>query len=317
MGACKSWTLGCPAGVFSEPIETMTLIAVVALLLYQPEPTNPALAARIQQMLQVALVTGNDKETAAVEAEAKELFTKHGLPTIEAVGDEAAYEFVLMTCSLDPPEFRARVLSQTREAVSSHEIAADAAAYCEAHVRQEMVKAAAAKFPPTNPALRGQIEQMYQIDQSVRQKDQTDLKKLAQTDLGHTATLKAIFAKYGVPTYRMVGPRAASGFVTMIQHQSPEFRARVLPKLKVNVDAGQADPGSYATVFDRSQSDSGRMQRYGEDFLCDAANPQLHAGPIEDAPNVNRRRAEIGLIRLELYGQFVAAVNPAMCGPAK
>jgi hypothetical protein len=54
----------------------------------------------------------------------------------------------------------------------------------------------------------------------------------------------------------------------MIQHQSPEFRRKVLPKLKANVDAGQADPGSYAMVFDRSQTDTGKKQMYGENLTC-------------------------------------------------
>jgi hypothetical protein len=91
--------------------------------------------------------------------------------------------------------------------------------------------------------------------------------------------------KFGVPTYRMVGPEAASEFVTMIQHQSPDFRMKVLPKLKTNVEAGQADPGSYATVFDRSQTDAGKKQMYGENLTCDSEHPKLHTVPIEDERN--------------------------------
>lgn len=44
----------------------------------------------------------------------------------------------------------------------------------------------------------------------------------------------------------------ASTFVTMVQHQSPEFRRKVLPRLRTNVDAGQADPSDYTRLFDRT-----------------------------------------------------------------
>jgi len=136
---------------------------------------------------------------------------------------------------------------------------------------------------------------------------------MQQADRENAAALENIFARYGVPTYRMVGPPAADSFVTMIQHQSPEFRARVLPKLKANVDAGQADPGSYAMVLDRLQTDAGKKQIYGENLTCDREHPQLHTGPVEDDAYVNQRRAAIGLMRLALYAQFVAAVSPNVC----
>src|SRR5262249_13063665 len=79
-----------------------------------------------------------------------------------------------------------------------------------------------------------------------------------------TRGLMAMFDKYGVPTYAMVGTEAASQFVTMIQHQSSAFRRKVLPKLKANVDAGQGDQGAFAMVYDRSRRDAGKKQRYGE-----------------------------------------------------
>jgi hypothetical protein len=74
------------------------------------------------------------------------------------------------------------------------------------------------------------------------------------------ASLSAIFDRYGVPTYDMVGVRAAKGFVVMVQHHPAEFRREVLPKLKANVDRGQADPVAYAMVYDRAQRDQGKNQ---------------------------------------------------------
>jgi len=294
----------------------LPLVPIANLLLFQMQGGDAVLAARIQHLLQIVLTTDDDKQEEAAEAEAKEIFRKRGLPGIAAVGDEAAYEFVLLTCSPGPLEFQKQVLRKAREGAKRHEVSADAASYCEAHVRQEIVKANAKKHAPANPALREQIEQLFKTDQAVREKNEFDMEKMSQTDRELRAPLEAIFAKYGVPTYRMVGPLAASNFITMVQHQSPEFRMRVLPKLKANVAAGQADPGSYAMVFDRSRTDAGKKQMYGGNLICDSEHPKLHTAPIEDEHNVNQRRAAIGLMRLELYAQLVVAMTPNGVCPA-
>jgi hypothetical protein len=236
----------------------MLLLPLISFLLFQQKGDDALLAARIQQLLHMALTTDDEKQEETAEAEAKEIFTKHGLPTIAAVGDEAAYEFVFLTCSPGPTEFQIQVLRKAQEGAKRHEVPADAANYCAAHVRQETVKARAKKQAPSNPALREQIERLFKADQAVREKQGFDMEKMERADREHAAVLEEIFAKYGVPTYRMVGPQASADFVTMIQHQSPEFRRKVLPRLKANVDAGQADPGSYAMVLDRSQTDAGR-----------------------------------------------------------
>jgi hypothetical protein len=294
----------------------MQFLPIASLVLFQVQGGDAVLAARIPQLLHVALSTDDDKQQKALEAEAKEIFRKRGLPSIAAVGEEAAYKFVLLTCSPGPAEFQKQVLRRAREGAERHEIPADAASYCEAHVRQENAKTKAKKHAPANTALREQIEHLFKTDQAVREKNEFDLEKMAQTDREHTAALEGIFVKYGVPTYRMVGPQAASDFVTMIQHQSPAFRLKVLPKLKANVEAGQADPGSYATVFDRSQTDAGKKQRYGQNLTCDAEHPKLHTGPIEDEQHVNQRRAAIGLMRLEIYAQLVVEMSPDVCPAA-
>jgi hypothetical protein len=80
--------------------------------------------------------------------------------------------------------------------------------------------------------------------------------------------LKAMFDRYGMPTYDMVGVQAAKGFVVMVQHQPAEFRQAVVPKLEANVDAGQADPAYYAMVDDRTQRDQDKNQLNGEQLEC-------------------------------------------------
>jgi hypothetical protein len=292
------------------------LLPLAGLLLLQIQGKDTALTARIQRLVHDALTTPDDKQEAAAEAEVKAIFQQYSLPGISAVGDEAAYAFVMLTCSSDSPKFQTQVLQKVSDGAKRGELPADAAAYCAAHVRQETAKAEAKRRAPANPALRDEIERLFRTDQSVREKNEFDMEKMERTDREHAPALEAIFAKYGVPTYRMVGPQAASDFVTMIQHQSSEFRQKVLPKLKANVEAEEADPGSYATVYDRAQTDAGKKQMYGQNLTCDAEHPKLHTGPIEDEAHVNQRRAAIGLMRLELYTQLVVAMSPDVCPAA-
>src|SRR2546428_8810873 len=125
----------------------MTFPILLASRLALPsQPTDPELAVRIQQLFHTILVADDVKQEAA-EAEAKQIFLKHGLPTIADVGDEAAYEFVVLTCSLGPADFQAKILLKAKQAVSRQALAPDAALYCEARARQEQVKARVKRHP--------------------------------------------------------------------------------------------------------------------------------------------------------------------------
>jgi uncharacterized protein DUF6624 len=294
----------------------MTVYFLLAsLLALQAQPGDPVLAARIQQLLHTVLTADGEQEEAAV-AEARQIFLKHGLPTIADVGDEAAYEFVVLTCSPGPADSQAKVLAKASRALAKRELARDAVLYCEARIRQEKAKARAERHPPTHPTLRDQIQRLYLSDQAVRQTKDFDTARMEQVDRENEGPLKDIFEKYGVPTYAMVGVEAAASFLTMVQHQSPELRRQVLPKLKANVEAGQADSGYYAMVYDRSSGDAGRKQLYGENLECSNEDPTLHATPIEDEAHVNIRRAQLGLMRVELYARMVIELSPAVCPAA-
>ena len=276
------------------------MIFLVLVLLFQP-----ALTEQIRQLVHTALVTEDGSKQKAARAEAQKIFRERGLLTIAEVGDEASYGLVYLTCS-------PQVSVQAKQAALRHEVPADAAVWCEAHLRQEKMKSEADRQPPENPALRDRILAIYGPDQAVRQKAD-DMAAMFRTDAENKAVLETIFEQQGVPTYAMTGSAAASAFVVMVQHQAPEFRLKVLPKLKANVEAGQADPGSYAMVYDRAQSDVGGKQLYGENFTCDAANPKLRTGPIEDEAHVDERRAQLGLMRLSFYAQRIVGDGQAAC----
>jgi hypothetical protein len=188
-------------------------------------------------------------------------------------------------------------------------------AFAEARLRQTAVQERYKTHAPSAPALRDEISRLLKEDQAVRQKRDFDPAKMDDVDRRSARPLKAILDRYGVPTYDMVGVQSAKDFLVMVQHQAPAFRQAVLPRLKANVDAGQADPGTYAMVYDRSQRDQGRNQLYGEQLEC-STGTELRVAPIDDEAKVNMRRAELGLMRIELYARLVRLSSPDLCGSA-
>jgi uncharacterized protein DUF6624 len=294
---------------------TICLVALAIAIALQPSARDAALAARIAQMFHaVVSLDDNDPQKTLAEADLHQIFTTRGIPTRDEVGDEAAYEFVLVLCSTGPMNARTSALLSVQAAQAKGVIPADAGVYCAARIKRDQLMAKALLRPPSNPALAKTIHDMFVRDQAVRQQKDFDAARMTQTDRELEAPLRAILDRYGVPTYAQVGVEAASQFVTMIQHQPAEFRKKALPKLKASVDAGQADASSYATVYDRSQRDDGRNQLYGQYLECNDTSPELHEAPIDDATGVNDRRARIGLMRMELYAHLVIEVSPQMCG---
>jgi len=265
---------------------------IVGFLGVQRGPVTAVSSARISELVH-AMLAGDDAQEAMAIAEARGIYESRGLPTIGDVGDEAAYSFIVLTCTGER-DFRATVLSKAKEAARRGQLPSDAMSYCEARMRLDDAIAQAKARTPTRPELRDEILGLFAADQAVRQRADFDPVKTIQVDREHEPIVAAIIERYGLPTYTMVGPEAASNFLTLIQHQSPDLRRRVLPALKAAVDAGQADPMQYANVYDRSQRDAGRAQLYGQNMECSSKAPTLHRGPIEDEAHVNVRRASIG-----------------------
>lgn len=286
---------------------------IILVILVSFGSTMDNLTARIESLFDKWVAANDRKHEAQVASEIETILKQHGLPTTPEVGDDAAYKFLFLGCSPEQISSYREVLAQAKKALVNHDVPSDGVLYCEAHIRLELVKMGAERKPPENPRLRDQIERMFQRDQAVHQKEGFELKRMESVDQQLKAPLEAIITRYGAPTYRMVGPRAASDFVTLIQHQSPAFRQQVLPKLRSNVDTGEADPGAYATMLDRTLTDAGKPQIYGQNLTCNLEDHQLHSGKIENKADVNRRRASIGLMRLNLYERLVVQFTPNIC----
>ena len=273
---------------------------------------DPALSGRIERLVDTFLTSEDEVVKASARAEAREIFEREGIPAQARVGDSAAYGFVVVNMLGQPQDVRARFFKTLQQPEVRADVPADAIAFATARRRQTDIEERYKARTPSDPALRDQIARLIKEDQAVRQTEGFDVEKMAAADGRTAGPLKAIFDQHGVPTYDMAGVQAAKDFVILVQHMSPEFRRAVLPKLKDNVDAGQADPGIYALVYDRTQRDQGRNQLYGQQLECTKAGV-IDVAPLDDAASVNTRRADLGLMRLELYTKVIRLTSPA-CG---
>src|SRR5579863_1578666 len=206
-------------------VPALLLAFVIALTPQSPLQSpqhvkSPDLAAKIESLFHTITTTNDDSAEAAARKEIMSIHGSRGLPAIAEVGDEPCYEFIVLLSS-DKLSFdqRAQILAKIQAAAARGEVPADAAVFYAARLRLDRIKQDAESHPPSHPGLRDQIEQMYKIDQQVRQLQGFDAAKMQETDRKNSPALEAILEKFGVPTFSMVGPEAAGEFVLMIQHQ--------------------------------------------------------------------------------------------------
>lgn len=110
--------------------------------------------------------------------------------------------------------------------------------------------------------------------------------------------LDAIIDAVGWPHQGIAGAEGAEAAWLIAQHaiSLPDFQRKVLRLLKEN--ANDVEPAQIAMLEDRIRRFEGKPQLYGTQFDWDE-NGQLSPGAIEDAANVDRRRASVGLNALQ------------------
>jgi len=264
--------------------------------------SNHQLAAEIDKLFTADIK--DETPSHVIHARVCQIFAEHGVPTDEMVGEQAAEEYAILL-SGEPLTFVKTVLPQLRRAADAGKVSENSYIYLRAQVRQKKIRE---KFsgPPANPTLQREIERLFKTDQAIRSPGGKpwDLKKLAATDRADGVTAHTIFAKYGLPTFALVGPQAAQDFDAVIQHQPLAFQKQVLPQMEADVAAGQVSSESYAMLLDRVESSSGQPQTYGENFVC-APDGKIKPPPIADPGQVDRRRAKLGLMPLAVYGKLL------------
>jgi hypothetical protein len=115
----------------------------------------------------------------------------------------------------------------------------------------------------------------------------------------NAARLGEIIEAHGWPGRSFVGEEAADAAWLILQHAigSPSLQRRGLALMTEAATTGDASLIHVAMLEDRIRSNEGKRQRYGTQFDWDE-NGLMSPLPIEDEANVDKRRAEVGLIPL-------------------
>lgn len=89
---------------FSLPFQSVT-----------PRAADPVLSAKIASLFETVLTSDDANKEALALSQAEDIYNEHGRPTIATVGDQPAYEFVVLLASKRHSlGFRTQVLTVRR-----------------------------------------------------------------------------------------------------------------------------------------------------------------------------------------------------------
>jgi hypothetical protein len=168
----------------------------------------------------------------------------------------------------------------------------------------------------TNPGLRQELLKRVSEDQRIRNElikkgidhpDQALLDQMKKIDASNTARIKVIIKRYGWPGRKLIGQDGTDAFFLLAQHADAAFQKKVFPLMQKAYKRGDLNGQNYALFTDRVLVASGKSQIYGTSAKpfaqWNGKEPTFY--PIEDEANVDKRRAEVGLMPLSEYREFL------------
>ena len=171
---------------------------------------------------------------------------------------------------------------------------------------------------PIAPGLRAELLQMESADQAARAAVDPSragdydpaTQAVLKVDAANLLRIEAIVARHGFPTRTLVGDDGVDAAWMLVQHADadPAFQADALRRIKALLSSGEFDRERYAMLTDRVLRAQGKPQRYGSQF--EIVDGQWVAQAMEDPANVDRRRAELGMMPLTEYACVLRILNP-------
>ena len=160
---------------------------------------------------------------------------------------------------------------------------------------------------PANAELRAQLLRLDSIDQSLRIvpnlmdsiRSPDFQRRMMQLDSTDAKALMTIVARWGWPGRTLVGPDGAKAAFLIAQHNDA-IREQALA-LMLAMPKGEVNLGDLATLQDRVLVKQGKPQKYATQLEQKADAAVMTFDPIEDLPNIDRTRAEVGLMPLSAY----------------
>ncbi len=169
-----------------------------------------------------------------------------------------------------------------------------------------------------NILLVRKLDTVYNDDQECRQKikeisvkygyQSKEMDKLWDTiglkDSINLIKVKAIIDKYGWLGSETIGERGSSALFLVIQHADDKTQEKYLPVMRAAVKEGRARAADLALLEDRVALSEGKKQIYGSQVHTDPKTGKSSFAPIEDEPNVDKRREAMGLGPLSDYARL-------------
>jgi hypothetical protein len=137
-----------------------------------------------------------------------------------------------------------------------------------------------------------QSHQMDSLWQLINDKDSVNL-----------GIVTGILERKGWPGPDEVGERASMAVFLVIQHADSLTQVTYLPAMRTAVQQGKARAEDLALLEDRVLVKQGKGQLYGSQ-VQQGINGKASFFPIQDEPNVDKRRASVGLGPLEEYARY-------------
>ncbi|HET6253504.1 MAG TPA: DUF6624 domain-containing protein [Puia sp.] len=166
-------------------------------------------------------------------------------------------------------------------------------------------------------ALQDTLNRIYTTDQSgrlaidsIQKRFGNDSKQMdslwesiSRDDSVNLMCIRGILARRSWPSPDEVGERASMAVFLVIQHSDSLTHATFLPMMQAAVQRGAARPEDLALLQDRLLTEQGKPQIYGSQVKMDPKGKAMFF-PIADEPNVDKRRASVGLEPLESYARY-------------
>lgn len=166
-----------------------------------------------------------------------------------------------------------------------------------------------------NKPLMAELEQMLKDDQTYR-KQIPELEKkfgakspemtahwkiIEEIDAKNVTKVTAILDKYGWLGADVIGAYGNQALFLVIQHANIKTQEKYLPMMRDAVKKGHARSESLALLEDRVALRQGKRQTYGSQIGKDVETGTSYVLPLDDAENVDKRRASVGLGPLSAY----------------
>lgn len=129
-------------------------------------------------------------------------------------------------------------------------------------------------------------------------------KKINKQDSINLGKVSRIIDKHGWLGPDIISKKGSSALFLVIQHSDLETQLKYLPIMKEAVNKGDARASSLALLVDRTNLEQGKRQTYGSQIGSHPDSKEPYVLPLEDPDNVDKRRAEVGLMPLASYTQF-------------